>query len=34
MIDAGADVVYLDESHTPLGEFEVDGVTAIETNRR
>jgi hypothetical protein len=30
MIDAGADVVYLDESHTPLGRFEVDGVTAIE----
>lgn len=30
MIDAGADVVYLDESNTPVGRFEVDGVTAIE----
>lgn len=30
IVDAGVDVIYLDESHTPTGEFVVDGVTAIQ----
>lgn len=30
VIEAGADVIYLDESHTPTGAFVVDGKTAIQ----
>lgn len=30
LVTAGVDIVYLDESHTPLGRFDVDGMTAIE----
>ena len=30
VVDAGADIIYLDESHTPAGDFMVDGETAIQ----
>lgn len=30
VVDAGADIIYLDESHTPTGAFVVDGRTATQ----